>query len=409
MSAFPALRDLSADPPEWLRWPETRKVLDILAGAGGEAKFVGGCVRDALLGTTSKDIDICTDLLPTETMDAFERNAIKVIPTGLDHGTVTVVIGHRHFEITTLRIDTQTHGRRAEVCYTKDWHADAARRDFTFNAIYLDPTGQIDDPMEGLPDLEKGRVRFIGNATHRIQEDYLRILRYFRFFARFGVGDPDQMSLNACVEHALLLNNLSGERIQKEFFLLLSTPAPYATIKLMSDNGVLEVILGTSPALGQFSTMLSLPYQTDAIQGLACLLGGKADVSEKLAVRLRVSNKTKSRLLDMCNDFLKKGMTDLQKKAVLYRVGKQEFLDQAVIYCAKNGDIAEMQSFVELTETWQIPVFPVTGSDLRTQGVASGPEMGKLLKTMEQKWISSGFSLDKQQLLLSVRTSSPDS
>lgn len=402
MSARPALRDLSRYPPEWTHWPETRKVLDTITGAGGTAKFVGGCVRDALLGITSEDIDICTDLIPSETMGAFERNSIRVIPTGLDHGTVTVVINNRHFEITTLRIDAQSHGRHADVIYTKDWFADAARRDFSINAIYLDSMGRIEDPMQGLPDLKHGCVQFIGNAEHRIQEDYLRILRFFRFFARFGIGNPDQNSLSACSKHAPSLNNLSGERIQKELLLLLATSAPYSAVKLMSENRVLEVILDTCSTLGLFQSLLSMPYKTDAVQRLACLIDAKLEVAESLGNKLKLSKKTKNRLLDMCSITIKSGMTLQQKQAVLYSVGKQKFLDQIIVFCAKNENIGELKSMIELADMWQIPIFPVTGSDLLAHDVASGPEMGKVLKTMEQHWISSGFSLDKEQLILQV-------
>ncbi|USG61885.1 CCA tRNA nucleotidyltransferase [Sneathiella marina] len=403
-----SIRDIQANPPDWSGWPEVKRVFSAISEVNGTARFVGGCVRDALLGITSDDIDICTDLTPIDTIDALERKSIRVIPTGLAHGTVTAVINKCKFEITTLRVDVQSHGRHADVRFTKDWYSDASRRDFTINAIYLDPTGEIFDPFEGISDLKDGRVRFIGNPEERIAEDRLRILRFFRFFARFGGNIPDKEALNACRKNAQYLESLSAERVQKELLQILAVVDPLPAVKLMAKNQILKVILPGAPNTSLLASLLSLPFDTDSIQRLACLLGGEPDHAARAAQKLKFSRKLENRLLVMCDSNDEALRSEHQKQTVLYRLGKQGFIDQALLYCSRKGDVRELETSLDLAENWCVPVFPISGSDLTELGVAPGPEMGQLLKKMEQSWVSSGFSLTKEILISEVLPPSLD-
>jgi len=394
-----SIRDFQANPPDWFGWPETLQVLGAISEAGGTARFVGGCVRDALLGVASDDIDICTDLMPTDTIEALEKNSIRVIPTGLAHGTVTAVINKRQFEITTLRVDVKSHGRHADVSFTKDWYSDASRRDFTINAVYLDPVGELYDPFGGISDLTNGCVRFIGNPEDRIVEDRLRILRFFRFFARFGGNNPDREALEACRKNAQFMESLSGERIQKELLQILAVENPLPAVKLMAGNRILKVILRDAPDTRLLASSLALPVETDNIQRLASMLGGNADRVRGIAKRLRFSRKLENRLKIMCD--LDEGVlsSEQQRQADLYRLGNQGFIDQTLLLCAMKDGIRDLAASVALAKNWQLPAFPVAGTDLFARGVEPGPEMGELLKTMEQRWVSSGFSLTKEALI----------
>src|SRR3954447_651424 len=229
--------------PPWMREPATRHLLDALRRAGIEARFVGGCVRDALLGRPSADIDLATPALPGDIIAALEKAAIKAVPTGIEHGTITAVLPQRHFEITTLRRDVETYGRHARVAFDADWSEDAARRDFTINALYLDPDGTVYDPVGGLEDLKAHRVRFVGEPAKRIAEDVLRVLRYYRFEARFGGGTGDKAARAACRAAAPLLPKLSAERVASELLRLLAVPNPVPALRMMAEDGVLAAIL----------------------------------------------------------------------------------------------------------------------------------------------------------------------
>lgn len=402
MGISASIQNFNANPPEWFGWPESKQVLGAISEANGTAKFVGGCVRDALLGIPSDDIDICTDLMPSDTIAALEKKSIRVIPTGLSHGTVTAVIDTRHFEITTLRVDIQSHGRHADVSFTKDWYQDASRRDFTINAIYLDPFGELYDPLEGISDLSDGRVQFIGKPEDRIAEDKLRILRFFRFFARFGGDIPDKNALDACRKNAQSLESLSGERIQKELVLLLAVINPLPAVKLMGDNGILQVISGGPPNTKLLTSLLSLPFKSDYVQRLACILGANPDRVAALSRKLKFSRKLENRLLIMCDIDYGIKASGRQRHVDLYRLGKQGFIDQALLLCAMELGDCDLGASLDLAESWQIPFFPVSGSDLSKCGVMPGPEMGKVLKLMEQRWISSGFTSTKTELISEI-------
>ncbi|WP_293947492.1 CCA tRNA nucleotidyltransferase [Sneathiella sp.] len=403
MDAGVPLVDIASRPPSWRRWPETAMVLKALMEEGGHARFVGGCVRDALIGIDSEDIDIATDLLPGAVLQGLERAGITAIPTGLDHGTVTAVCGHRRFEITSLRVDVISHGRHAEVAFTHDWELDAARRDFTFNALYLDPNGELVDPVGGLADLARRHVRFIGQAEDRLREDRLRVLRYFRFYARFGDDNPDEEALAACVRWADRLDTLSVERVQKEMLLLLGTENPVPALRLMAETGVLAAITGENTDIERLQRMLSLRRSSDALLRFAALLGGEAGAMRRLAGKWRFSNKQKERLACMTGGEVTAGLDANASRALLYRLGTEAVVDQAMLLASCAGRLDEYQTCFDAAEGWVKPQFPLSGHDLRAHGMSEGAEIGRQLREMEERWIASGFTLSRTELLTSLR------
>jgi len=399
MSGPRALVDIVSTPPPWRTWPETEAVLTALDKVGGTARFVGGCVRDALLGLSTTDIDICTDLKPEDVVAALESVQIRAIPTGIDHGTITAVLGEHSFEITTLRVDVISHGRHADVAFTGDWKQDAARRDFTVNAIYLDRNGEIFDPAGGLNDLQAGKIRFIGKAEDRIREDRLRVLRYFRFFARLGEDKPDPEALEACRAAAGQLDKLSIERIRKELLLLLATNQPFTSVQLMAETGVLTAILEQEPDLGLLRSLLSLPVGSDEIQRLAALLGGAQSPIEATAERLKFSNRQKKRLAALSGQDVSENLPPQDRATALYQLGAEAFADQALLLWARDPKNSEFTAYLEDARNWSAPIFPVAGADLLDRGMESGPELGRQLKELESEWINSGFTASKADLL----------
>ena len=393
------LVDIFKHPPAWRHWPETEAVIAALNNEDDSVRFVGGCVRDALLGLLSEDIDIATDLQPGEVIQELERAGITSLPTGLDHGTITAVVKKRHFEITTLRVDLAGHGRHADIAFTRDWMRDAERRDFTFNALYLDPKGELIDPVGGLADLTLRHVRFIGNADERIREDRLRVLRYFRFFARFGDSNPDEHAVQACARAASKLGNLSAERVQKELMLLLATENPGPALDLMAETGVLAAIIGAPADLTQMKSLLALDAPRDALLRFAVLLGGDKKKVLKLADKLRFSNKQKERLTIMCKKNVLENMRSSERQAVLYKIGKTGFMDQTWLLWAALGPDYNLAPYLDEAASWTAPRFPIGGRDLLDSGVSEGAELGRLLKTIEARWIASGFTLTKAELL----------
>lgn len=392
------LVDIHKHPPLWRRWPETEAVLEALTVGGGSARFVGGCVRDSLLGVETEDIDIATDLLPESVVTHLERAGITAIPTGIDHGTVTAVIGKKHFEITTLRVDTKSHGRHADVAFTDDWEQDAKRRDFTFNALYLDPAGKLVDPVGGLVDLTAGYVRFIGSAKERIREDRLRVLRYFRFYARFGADNPDEEALKACMNSANELGNLSAERVRKELLLLLAAENPYPALLLMSKAGVLEALVGpVEPP--KLKLLLSLNIESDAVQRFTVLLNGNQELLQVVADKLRFSNKQKERISVMCGGYVKADMSRRAREVALYQLGPQGFIDQTLMLWVHLGLQHDLTAYLEDAHRWTAPIFPVSGGELLAHGMEEGEALGRLLKRMEARWIDSGFKLSKSALI----------
>lgn len=377
----------------WLCAPETQAVIAALGPR--QARFVGGAVRDALLGRVVEDIDIACSLEPGESTQRLNRAGIKVVPTGIDHGTITAISGHKAFEITTLRHDAETFGRKARVAFTDDWRADAARRDFTINALYADADGVIHDPFNGIDDLAQGVVRFIGDAQARITEDALRILRFFRFHAWYGRRDLDAAGLQAVTKLASQLDILSAERITKELLKLLAAPRPAATVKAMQEAGVLPHILEGVPNIPRLERLQDIdPGRVDPLRRLAALLpeGGRA-------ARLRLSRKQAERLADMTAPH--SGLARLELLEALYRRGRDHVVDHMLLNWAGAGAAIDDQGWralVEEAETLKIPEFPLKGADILAAGVEAGPAVGRILGDIEQKWIDAGFPANPAQL-----------
>lgn len=398
---------------DWLDRSETRRLLAALDpdGAGGIARFVGGAVRDAYLGRPVKDVDVATVLTPEAVTERLEAAGIKVVPTGIDHGTVTAVIDKHPFEITTLRHDVETFGRHARVAFTDDWKADAERRDFTMNALYCDLGGRIYDPVDGIADLEAARVRFIGDAEARIREDALRILRFFRFHAWYGRGGPDAEGLAACVKRADDLKRLSAERVRDELLKLLAAPDPVSAIRQMSDLGILARVLSEAALFDRLAGLVAIEAArngTDPIRRLGALLPeGGAGAGE----RLRLSKKEQIRLSEMIvpRDGIRPGAKDegldRHSRADLYRLGRDSFIDHALLNWGADGsgpDDQRWRDFVDAAALWDIPRFPLRGRDLVGQGMSAGPELGDLLDALEAWWVAQDFEPGRDELLARI-------
>lgn len=387
---------------------ETRAVLAALTADGEPARFVGGCIRDTILGNPIGDIDIATPAPPDTVVARLTAAGIKSIPTGIDHGTITAVIGAAHFEITTLRHDVETFGRHARVAFTDDWAADAGRRDFTMNALFGDADGTIYDPMGGLADLHARRVRFVGDAKARIEEDVLRLLRFFRFHAWFGRPPPDEEALTACRAMADRLPDLSGERVWSELRRILLAPDPAAALDLMAENGVLDHVLPEArprarlAALGRLEDRLGL--EPDVVRRLISAIDVTSDGASALARRLRLSNKERSRIVSNAEipDSLTSVMNERKSRAALYRLGPDLFKDVVLIGWAGDGAAAWAEPW-RIGETWVPPEFAVTGADALALGIAKGPEVGRLLRRVEEWWIGEDFQPDRAVCLRRLR------
>ncbi|MFT6557432.1 MAG: poly(A) polymerase [Sneathiella sp.] len=393
-----ALVDLTKEPPAWLHYKETQSLFAALEQAGGQCRFVGGCVRDALVGTLSDDLDVSTNLIPEDASKRLEKAGFKVVPTGIDHGTITAIKNHRVFEVTTLRIDAETYGRHASVAFTDDWKVDAARRDFTFNALSLDQAGVLHDYFGGQEDLAKGRVRFIGDAEARIQEDYLRILRYFRFFARFGNGNPDKNQLAQIQKNATSLSRLSRERVTKELMLLLGLDKPVPSLKLMKEYGVFRSLFGVDLFPEYVEALTAVEREKDPVARLLALIGGEINNFRLVQAALRLSNKTQQRIQSACETELAADLDPHAQKTALYRLGPVVFKDCAMIGMLKNSSDRSFQEYLRLAETWSVPEFPVKGRDLVAWGMKPGPEIGKAITLLIQIWIDHDFTLTADEL-----------
>src|SRR6059058_742175 len=357
--SFPAMSSRSGDrrapvsggkartiaPQPWITAPQTRAVIAALAEAGMVARFVGGCVRDALLGRAIADIDIATPARPEAVIAALEKAGIKPVPTGIEHGTITAVVSKpgppRHFEITTLRRDVETDGRRARVAFNADWAEDAARRDFTINAIYLDPDGTLHDPVGGIADLEARRVRFVGEPPQRIAEDVLRVLRYYRFEARFGSGSGDAAARAACRAAVPLLAYLSAERVSQELLRLLAVPDPVPALRMMAEDGVLAATLPEAARLDRLQRLVAIEPGPDVLRRLAALITVDRDGAVALAERLRLSNEQRDRLAGLAPPWPIDPDGDARAhRLALYRLGAERYRDLALLASA-NGRLNE--------------------------------------------------------------------
>ena len=376
----------------WLEAKATRAVMAALQAAGGPdcARFVGGCVRNSLLGQPVDDIDIATRLRPEETMTALQAAGLKAVPTGLEHGTVTGVSERKPYEITTLRRDVETDGRRAVVAFTEDWAEDAARRDFRLNALYADAAGTVFDPTGGgLADAAEGRIVFVGEAETRIREDYLRILRFFRFQAWYGRGEPDAAGLAACAALKGGMARLSAERVSKELLKLLAAPDPRPAVRAMAETGVLDQVLPEAQPLAMFDALCEA--SPDPVLRLSALLPEDADTVVRIAGDLRLSNAVRDRLAAAVADgpAVTPGMTAAEARAAIYRLGRAAFEDRlSRAEAARGGDCAGLR---RLAAEWTAPKMPVGGRDLARLGLKPGPETGRILKAFEDAWIAEDF------------------
>lgn len=393
---------------DWLRRATTQQVFACLQEAGFEARAVGGCVRNALLGRPVKDIDFATTAKPDQTMEAAQAAGLKALPTGIDHGTITILVDHVPHEVTTLRRDVATDGRRAEVAFTDDWALDAQRRDFTVNAFYADAGGNVFDPVDGYPDLRAGRIRFIGRPEDRIREDYLRILRFFRFTAEYGGGTFDEASLEAAVELKQGLDQLAGERLQQELFALMTAAAVSEVAATMQASGIFDQILGLYadvPALIRLIAIeKNLNCAPDPLRRLAALFVRTGSDADHLRDRLKLSNRHLERLHHMAtvNPATKPGLSEAKFRAALYRVGREPFQDQLLIDWATSGASSTDEARAKLyfaAGQWRPPEFPLHGDDVLAIGIDPGPRVGALLAAVEQWWIERDFKPTRDMLI----------
>jgi poly(A) polymerase len=391
---------------DWLTRPETRRVFAALAAGGAEARAVGGAVRNALMGTPVKDVDIATTALPADVVRLAKKAGLHPVPTGIEHGTVTVVADHVPFEVTTLRKDIETFGRHARVTFTTDWTEDAKRRDFTMNALYCAPDGAVHDPLGGYPDLAARRVRFIGDARERIREDYLRILRFFRFLAEYGRGaEPDPDGLDASIAEKEGLAGLSGERIRAELLRLLGAPRAVPVAHAMSEAQLAAPMLGVSvdaERLGRLAAIEeALGRSPDPVLRLAAFAVGNADDAVRLQERLRLSTAEALRVAraGLNEPAFDPKAPEAAAKAFIFHNGKEAFLDGALLAWAASGDGADSEPRarrVRLTDRWQAPEPPVRGADVLALGVAAGPQVGRVIAELERWWIAADFPTDRR-------------
>ncbi len=387
-------------PPEaaagfgWTNEGPARVVIAALEAARpGGARFVGGCVRDGLVGVTAKDIDIATQLTPDETLAALATAGVRAEPTGVEHGTITAVVDGEGVEVTSLRADVATDGRRAVVSFTDDWCLDAVRRDFTINAIYLTPDLRLYDPWDGMKDLRAGVVRFIGDPTARIREDYLRILRFFRFSARFAKGDYDAMGLAACSAHSAGINGLSRERVGQEMARLIEGPNAAGAVSRMAATGVLARVWGDDADVATFTALKRIWPDAPFAIGLAALWPNAApDGRGNLASAFRLSNANAARMRAAADNA---GSIDAPPDSAAarrlgYRVGIVAACD-ALRLAAALGKVSDAGAVEKAFDAWTPPSFPIGGGDLVAAGLSPGPDVGKILERIEHRWVAENF------------------
>lgn len=397
---------------DWLKSDSLQALFDILCADGGEARVAGGAVRNALMGQSVNDVDVCTTVLPNEVVQRLETAGHKAVPTGIDHGTVTAVINGDAYEVTTLREDVETNGRHAVVQFGTDWQKDAERRDLTINGLYCDRDGNIYDYVNGYPDIGKKEVRFIGDAETRIKEDSLRILRFFRFFAWYGHGRPDAAGLKACASGKMLLAGLSVERVWMEMKKLLSAPDPGRAILWMRTTGILGGILpethkwGTDAIPGLLRLEQEQGWMPDPLFRLMGMVRPDVETMEAMAKRMTFSNLETKRMTDWAASPLPTAEIEEDELAkLLYRNAHQGILDKMrleVVHLINRDDepaAQQMLGAADFAKTWERPLFPVKGQDLLDAGAEAGPALGETLKQLEESWVESGFSKTKDDLL----------
>ncbi len=394
----------------WFEASATRAIFAALNTDTHETRAVGGALRNTLMGLPVHEVDFATTATPDEVIALASAAGLKPVPTGVEHGTVTVVVDHHPFEVTTLRQDVETFGRHASVKFTRDWAQDASRRDFTINALYASADGVVHDPLGGYPDVVARRVRFIGSARERIREDYLRILRFFRFTASYG-HEPDPDGLAACIAERCGLAKLSAERVRGELMRILITREPLRALVPMSEAGLLVAVLGGVMRVVHAERLIAIEAENDlaadALRRLAALAVMIEEDAKRLSKRLRLSNAEGSRLdaIAALKPILGADTAPLALKAALYRLGPERYRDRALIAWARAGasphDAAWRELFA-LAERWQAPVFPLNGEDLLAAGIERGPLLGATLRRLEETWIASDFTLTREALLTAV-------
>ncbi len=401
----------------WFLAPSLRRVFDLLNAEGGEVRVVGGAVRNSLMGVPVGDVDMATTWHPQDVSDRAKAAGIKVVPTGIDHGTVTLVIDGTPYEVTTLRRDVTTDGRRAEVAFGTDWKVDAERRDFTINALYANDGGEVIDDVGGLADIESRTLRFIGNAAERVAEDYLRILRFFRFFAHYGNGRPDADGLRACAQARSKLSTLSAERVWAETKKLLSAEDPGRALLWMRQAGVLTEILPETEKWGidaipeLVAAERAFSWVPDPLLRLAAIVPPDAERLEAMAARLRLSKAEAAYFARFATaPTIPAKMVDAALDRLLYRHGAEGIssrLRLALASARRKSEndptlLAETASFQRLltrTEAWKRPSFPLSGADVLKAGIPAGPRVGEILGELETLWVERNFSIDRANLV----------
>lgn len=388
---------------------EDKKILRLFRAVenhGGVLRFVGGSVRDALTGKGGFDLDLATDLSPEELVEACDEFGMKTVPIGIKFGTVGVIINDKILEVTSLRKDVKTDGRHAEVEFTTDWEQDASRRDLTINAVYADEKGNVFDYYNGIDDLEKGVVRFIGSPSQRIKEDYLRILRFFRFYSIFGKGEIDKKALAACIDNREGLKTLSMERIRDEVQKILLTPNVVNTLKIMIDNEIMSYVLPHPNHLDKLEFLVNtfseenLPHE--ALRRMFMLYLPDVALAESLATRLKLTKKQKQKFVSWAETDV--SLDDYSDEAsvrnLVYRYGKEFCVDKLLLLLAfKQKTLPDIYAKINFIEGLVVPVFPIRGKDLIAMGMESSCRIGDVLDNLEQLWIESGFNLSREELL----------
>lgn len=401
----------------WFNAPELKTVMALLNADGGEGRIAGGAVRNSLMGLPISDADIATDLLPDAVMARAKAAGIKAVPTGIEHGTVTLVVGGKPFEVTTLRRDIATDGRHAEVAFGKDWQEDANRRDLTMNGLYADKDGNVIDLVGGIADVESRTVRFIGKAEERISEDYLRILRYFRFFAHYGAGRPDADALRAMARGKDGVRQLSAERVWSELKKLLSAQDPGRALLWMRTAGVLMLVLpetekwGIDEMPGLIEAERVFHWPVDPLLRLAAMVPPDVARLKAMAERLRLSKQEAKVFEDWANaPAIPQKIAATAFARMLYRVGAGGLIVRlklaiAIARAKAEGDmqlmaeVARLQGLLSQAQDWVAPKFPLSGADVLATGVPAGPKVGERLKQLEDEWVEGNFNADRQALL----------
>jgi poly(A) polymerase len=390
----------------WLSSGPASRVLQLLNDNGEEARVVGGAVRNTLLDIPTGDIDIATTALPDEVIRRAKAAGIKSVPTGIDHGTVTLVVDAQPFEVTTLRQDTETFGRKAKVAFGRDWVGDAHRRDFTINALSVGADGVVHDYVGGLDDIAARRVRFIGDADQRIAEDYLRILRFFRIHAAFGAGEVDRAGYLACIAGRTGLATLSAERLRMEMLKLLVADGATGAVTAMADGGLLLPIFAGVAYTGPFATMIAaelmLGLTPDPIRRLAALAVAVTEDAKRVAGRLRLSNAETKALDSMGHRWWRlAGADEARARRLLYRLGEDSYRNRLMLAWARVGgdtDAAPWRDLATLPQRWSAPKFPLKAADFLARGIAEGPALGHVLTLGEDAWLAADFPLDEAAL-----------